>query len=162
MPQTTQRAVCFGIESAIGRSRVRQSLTAEGVVRFLKKRQPDHSVVARGEKVFSTGCVFLEQFRKSVLRTGRVVRGLEQAQEKTHFRFLTTPRRAKRNPHTPKRKSLNQPLPLLPMPDTEPDEKDRKEPNGTTLTLEEWIEELNTCDRLHQYAKKRKRESEEG
>jgi len=45
--------------------------------------------------------------------------------------------------------------------DTEPDEKDRKKPNGTTLTLEEWFEELNKCDRLHQYAKKRKRESGE-
>ena len=40
----------------------------------------------------------------------------------------------------------------------EPDEKDSKEPNGTTLTLEEWFEELNEYDRLHQYAKKRKQE----
>jgi len=40
----------------------------------------------------------------------------------------------------------------------EPGEKDSKEPSGTTLTLEEWSEELNSCDRLHQYAKKRKRE----
>jgi hypothetical protein len=40
----------------------------------------------------------------------------------------------------------------------EPDEKDRKKPNGTTLTLEEWFEELNSCDRLHKYAKKRKQE----
>jgi hypothetical protein len=32
------------------------------------------------------------------------------------------------------------------------------ESNGTTLTEEEWIEELNKYDRLHQYAKKRKRE----
>jgi hypothetical protein len=45
--------------------------------------------------------------------------------------------------------------------DTEPEESRRKEPSGTTLTLEEWFEELNSCDRLHQYAKKRKRESEE-
>jgi len=37
-------------------------------------------------------------------------------------------------------------------------EKDSNEPSGTTLTLEEWFEELNKCDRLHQYAKKRKRE----
>jgi hypothetical protein len=49
------------------------------------------------------------------------------------------------------------------MPDTEPNENEepeekREEPNGTTLTLEEWFEELNSCDRLHQYAKKRKRE----
>jgi hypothetical protein len=47
------------------------------------------------------------------------------------------------------------------MPDTEPNENEepeekREEPNGTTLTLEEWFEELNSCDRLHQYAKKRK------
>ena len=53
------------------------------------------------------------------------------------------------------------------MSDTEPDEnkepeeKDRKEPSGTTLTLEEWFEELNKCDCLHQYAKKRKEESGE-
>jgi len=40
----------------------------------------------------------------------------------------------------------------------EPDEKDSRELNGTTLSTEEWIEELNKCDRLHQYAKKRKRE----
>ena len=49
------------------------------------------------------------------------------------------------------------------MPDTEPNENEepeekREEPNGTTLTLEEWFEELNSCDRLHQYAKKRKQE----
>ena len=37
-----------------------------------------------------------------------------------------------------------------------PEEKDREEPNCTTLTVEEWIEEMNTCDRLHQYAKKRR------
>jgi hypothetical protein len=56
------------------------------------------------------------------------------------------------------------------MPDTdstepdeneEPEEKDSKELKGTTLSTEEWIEELNKCDRLHQYAKKRKRESGE-
>jgi hypothetical protein len=40
----------------------------------------------------------------------------------------------------------------------EPDEKGRKKSSGTTLTLEEWFEELNKCDRLHQYAKKRKQE----
>jgi hypothetical protein len=34
-----------------------------------------------------------------------------------------------------------------------------KEPNGTTLTVEEWIEEMNTCDRLHEYAKRRKEKS---
>ena len=53
------------------------------------------------------------------------------------------------------------------MPDTEPNENEepeekREEPNGTTLTLEEWFEELNSCDRLHQYAKKRKREESSG
>ena len=42
--------------------------------------------------------------------------------------------------------------------DTDPEQK-RREQNGTTLTLEEWFEELNSCDRLHQYAKKRKREA---
>jgi len=44
------------------------------------------------------------------------------------------------------------------MSDTNSSEKDRKKPSGTTLTLEEWFEELNEYDRLHQYAKKRKRE----
>jgi hypothetical protein len=46
---------------------------------------------------------------------------------------------------------------------TDPDnsEKDRKEPSGTTLTLEEWFEELNKYDRLHQYAKKRKEERDD-
>jgi len=36
-----------------------------------------------------------------------------------------------------------------------------KEPNGTTLTVEEWIEEMNACDRLHQYAKKRREETDD-
>jgi hypothetical protein len=33
---------------------------------------------------------------------------------------------------------------------------EEKEPNGTTLTVKQWIEEMNTCDRLPQYAKRRK------
>jgi hypothetical protein len=48
------------------------------------------------------------------------------------------------------------------MTDPDKSEKDRKEPSGTTLTLEEWFEELNSCDRLHQYAKKRKQEKSGG
>ena len=57
-------------------------------------------------------------------------------------------------------------FPFLPMPDpehtddTEPEEK-RRDQNGTTLTLEEWFEELNSCDRLHQYAKKRRGKGDE-
>jgi hypothetical protein len=47
------------------------------------------------------------------------------------------------------------------MTDTQPDEGDRKEPNGTTLSTEEWIEELNKYDRLHQYAKRRKEETDD-
>jgi hypothetical protein len=43
----------------------------------------------------------------------------------------------------------------------EPDEKGRKKSSGTTLTLEEWFEELNKCDRLHQYAKKRRGKGDE-
>jgi hypothetical protein len=34
----------------------------------------------------------------------------------------------------------------------------RREPDGTTLTVEEWIELMNKHDRLDQYAKKRKKE----
>ena len=36
-----------------------------------------------------------------------------------------------------------------------------KEPNGTTLTVEEWIEEMNKYDRLHQYAKNRREETDD-
>jgi hypothetical protein len=43
------------------------------------------------------------------------------------------------------------------MPDTDDEEK-RKEPNGTTLTVEEWIELMNKYDCLEQYAKKRQEE----
>jgi len=39
---------------------------------------------------------------------------------------------------------------------TEPEEQDRKEPNGTTLTEEGWIEVLNKYERLSQYAKRRR------
>jgi len=46
------------------------------------------------------------------------------------------------------------------MSSKKPEEKDEREPNGTTLTVEEWIEEMNTCDRLHQYAKRRKEEKD--
>jgi hypothetical protein len=46
------------------------------------------------------------------------------------------------------------------MPDTDDEEK-RKEPNGTTLTVEEWIELMNKHDPLEQYAKKRKKERRE-
>jgi hypothetical protein len=67
-----------------------------------------------------------------------------------------------RSPHTPKRKSVNQPSPLLstqrPMPDKEQSGK-RREPDGTTLTVEEWIELMNKHDRLEQYAKQRREET---
>ncbi|WP_263787930.1 hypothetical protein [Salinibacter grassmerensis] len=46
------------------------------------------------------------------------------------------------------------------MPDKKQSEK-RKEPSGTTLTVEEWIELMNKHDRLEQYAKKRKKERRE-
>ena len=61
LSQTTQSAVCYDIESAIGRNPVRRSLTTEGAVRFLKKREPDHFVVARGGKALYTGREFLTQ-----------------------------------------------------------------------------------------------------
>ena len=35
-----------------------------------------------------------------------------------------------------------------------------KDEDGNRITVEEWIEEMNTCDRLHQYVKKRWAESE--
>ena len=44
--------------------------------------------------------------------------------------------------------------------DIESEEQDKKKPSGTTLTLEEWFEELNKCDRLHQYAKRRRERRE--
>lgn len=46
------------------------------------------------------------------------------------------------------------------MPDTEYSEK-RKEPSGRPLTEEEWMELMNTCDRLSQYAMERREEDEE-
>ena len=45
--------------------------------------------------------------------------------------------------------------------DIESEEQDKKKPSGTTLTLEEWFEELDKCDRLHQYAKRRRERREE-
>ncbi|WP_251921644.1 hypothetical protein [Salinibacter ruber] len=49
------------------------------------------------------------------------------------------------------------------MPDTEhtDGEKKRREQDGTTLTVEEWIELMNKHDRLDQYAKKRREKSGE-
>ena len=44
--------------------------------------------------------------------------------------------------------------------DTEPEEQDRKKPSGTTLTLEEWFEELNKHDSFDQYAKRRRERRE--
>ena len=61
LPQTVQRAVCYDIESAVQRNRVRWSLTTEGAVRFLRERQPDHFVVARGGKALYTGRKYLEE-----------------------------------------------------------------------------------------------------
>ncbi|WP_263834423.1 hypothetical protein [Salinibacter sp.] len=42
------------------------------------------------------------------------------------------------------------------MADTDSTENERREPNGTTLTEEEWIETLNKHDSFDQYAKRRK------
>ena len=48
------------------------------------------------------------------------------------------------------------------MPDTEhTDGEKRQEPDGTTLTVEEWIELMNKYDRLSQYAKKRREKSDD-
>jgi hypothetical protein len=53
------------------------------------------------------------------------------------------------------------------MPDTEsdeneePEEQDRKEPSGTTLSVKEWIEVLNRHDSFDQYAKRRRERREE-
>lgn len=66
LPQTTQRAVCYDIESAIGRNRVRWSLTVEGVLRFLREREPDHFIIARGGKALWTGREFLEEHGERV------------------------------------------------------------------------------------------------
>ncbi len=52
------------------------------------------------------------------------------------------------------------PLNYFPMPDKEQSEK-REEPDGNTLTVEEWIELMNKHDRLDQYEKKRKKEQRE-
>jgi len=45
------------------------------------------------------------------------------------------------------------------MSDTDGTEK-RREPNGTTLSVEEWIEVLNKHDRFDQYAKRRRERRE--
>jgi hypothetical protein len=49
------------------------------------------------------------------------------------------------------------------MPDTDrTDSKEkRREPDGTTLTVEEWIELMNKHDRLSQYVKERREESDD-
>ncbi|MCS3648825.1 hypothetical protein GGQ08_000119 [Salinibacter ruber] len=47
------------------------------------------------------------------------------------------------------------------MTDNKPEEKNREEPNGTTLTVEEWIELMNKHDPLEQYAKKRREKSDD-
>ena len=47
------------------------------------------------------------------------------------------------------------------MPDTDPDGNDKRELNTTTLSTEEWFEELNKCDPLEQYAKRRRERREE-
>ena len=71
----------------------------------------------------------------------------------------------KKPPH-PEKKIGQSTSPLLPMPDsehtddTDPEQK-RREQNGTTLTLEEWFEELNKHDSFDQYAKKRRKKSSE-
>jgi hypothetical protein len=54
-------AVCYDIESAIGRNRVRWSLTKDGAHRFLQEREPDHFIIARGGKALWTGREFLEE-----------------------------------------------------------------------------------------------------
>jgi hypothetical protein len=41
------------------------------------------------------------------------------------------------------------------------DKEKRKEPNGTTLTDEEWIELMNKHDSLDQYAKERREKSDD-
>jgi hypothetical protein len=53
--------VYYDIESAIGRNRARWLLTVEGVLRFLREREPDHFVVARGGTALFTGQEFLEE-----------------------------------------------------------------------------------------------------
>ncbi|WP_263787934.1 hypothetical protein [Salinibacter grassmerensis] len=53
--------MCYDIESAVQRNRVRWSLTKRGVIRFLKEGEPDHFVVARGGKALFTGRDFLDE-----------------------------------------------------------------------------------------------------
>jgi hypothetical protein len=81
---------------------------------------------------------------------------------KSHFRFLTSTRRAEQRPHTPKRKLVNQLSPSnLRLPMTDTNDEERQKPDDITLTVEEWIELMNKHDRLDQYAKKRKHERRE-
>ncbi len=50
------------------------------------------------------------------------------------------------------------------MPDSDHSENTQKEiqePNGTTLSVEEWIEVLNKHDSFDQYAKKRRKNRED-
>jgi hypothetical protein len=48
------------------------------------------------------------------------------------------------------------------MPDTEhTDGEKRRESDGTTLTVDEWIELMNKHDRLDQYAKERREKSDD-
>jgi len=54
-------ALCYDLESAVHRNRVRWSLTTEGAVHFLRERQPEHFVVARVGKALFTGREFLEE-----------------------------------------------------------------------------------------------------
>lgn len=59
--QNAQLTVCYDIESAFQRNRIRWSLTTEGVIRFLREREPEHFIVARGGKALFTGREFLDK-----------------------------------------------------------------------------------------------------
>jgi hypothetical protein len=63
---TYSTSMCYDVESAVRRNRVHLSLTKDGVIRFLKKREPDHYVVARGGQPLWTGREFLEEHGESV------------------------------------------------------------------------------------------------
>ena len=49
---------------------------------------------------------------------------------------------------------------MLDMEDTDGEEK-RRDPDGTTLTVEEWIELMDKHHRLDQYAKERREETDD-
>ena len=66
---THSTSMCYDIESAVRRNRVRLSLTRDGIVRFLRDREPDHFVVARGGKAFFTGREFLRKFSEQATQT---------------------------------------------------------------------------------------------